>query len=528
VVDGGQSPTNEAPLQNGGWQGRLRKTPIPTLLLGAAIVLVVLSTSLLLVSEGRCEITSHPSGARVTLDGKDVGVTPLTLSARFASLQGALEVQLQGFKPYSDNIVVEPRQQKQVAVSLEPLPAQLEIRSEPPGADLQLNDRRLGKTPLTIEDLGPGTYRIQLTSVGYDTWAQEVALAPGQNSLVEAKMIGLPGLLAVSSFPAGATVYLDDKEVGQTPLQLQNVINGSHAIRLTKPGFKDTSEKIHVDPKGGSTLDFVLVHDRQQEEVRRPIAVMIDNHPDARPQAGISVADVVYEALAEGGITRFLAFFMTNPAEMVGPVRSARHYFVHWADEYDSIFINCGSSPQGFEALSATGIANIDEAAGSPGFWRGRERAAPHNLYTSTANLRAEANRRGLREDLGSFAGLAFETDAALAQGEDALGLSLQYPYGYEVSWRYDAEANDYLRFYNGRPHVDLGTGDQVRAVNIVVLHMGNWTIAGDDKGRQDFVQTGSGEALFFMDGRVRKDAGHATHWLNQPSYGEAMAERYC
>src|SRR5205823_9909671 len=111
-----------------------------------------------------------------------------------------------------------------------------------------------------------------------------------------------------------------------------------------------------------------------------PLAVVVENQALTTPQSGLNRADVVYEALAEGGITRFLALFATQAADIVGPVRSARHYFVYWAAEYLAPLVHVGASPQGYAALSASGTSNYDEIKGAKGFWRTRDRLAPHNL----------------------------------------------------------------------------------------------------------------------------------------------------
>ena len=106
-----------------------------------------------------------------------------------------------------------------------------------------------------------------------------------------------------------------------------------------------------------------------------PLAVMVDNFPSSRPQTGLGAADIVYEALAEGGITRFLAIYASRDPELVGPVRSARHYYVYWAAEYNAPLVHVMASDEGYAALVNTGLPDLGV------------------LSTSTAATRASCDR---------------------------------------------------------------------------------------------------------------------------------------
>jgi hypothetical protein len=101
-----------------------------------------------------------------------------------------------------------------------------------------------------------------------------------------------------------------------------------------------------------------------------PLAVMVDNFPSARPQTGLGSANIVYEALAEGGISRFLAIFTAPDPGLVGPVRSARHYYVYWAAEYNAPIVHILASDEGYAAIAHTGLPDLDEHRGDPGFHR--------------------------------------------------------------------------------------------------------------------------------------------------------------
>src|SRR5579859_5652947 len=128
-----------------------------------------------------------------------------------------------------------------------------------------------------------------------------------------------------------------------------------------------------------------------------PFAVMIDNIAEARPHFGLANADVVYEAPAEAGIPRLMPVYLRagGEATSIGPVRSTRHYFVYLANEYRTPQVHIGASPQGFNALSATGLADVDEARGDDGFYRDPSRLAPHNAFVSTNSIRDVLRQRG-------------------------------------------------------------------------------------------------------------------------------------
>jgi len=119
-----------------------------------------------------------------------------------------------------------------------------------------------------------------------------------------------------------------------------------------------------------------------------PVAVMIDNHPDARPQSGIEKAGLVYEAEVEGYYTRLMAVFSDeNEVVKIGPVRSARPYFVDWANELNAVYAHCGGSPEALVNIEQKGIVDLNEIYSGRFFWRATDRSAPHNIYLSAKNF---------------------------------------------------------------------------------------------------------------------------------------------
>jgi hypothetical protein len=460
-------------------------------------------------------IQSAPVGAEVWLNGQQVGTTPMALQTGLTSSQNVLEFRLPGYESQRAELPLGAPQASTVTVTLVALQGQIEVQSAPPGAKVYLDDVPVGSAPMTVDEVATGTHRVRLVLADYAEWNQQVTVVTNNTAVVAGTMAGLPGTIEVRSTPADASVFVDGQERGITPLLLSGVPQGEHEVKVTKQGFSDWQQQLMVAPNAKVQAAATLLRKVEPLAYARPIAAMIDNHPNARPESGLAQADIVYEALAEGGITRFMGLFFTQPAEKIGPIRSARHYFVYWADEYNAMYTHCGGYEEAYAAIAATGIAEMDDMKGSPGFWRSSDREAPHNLYASTVGLRAEADRRGLKQDKGSTAGLLLSDDPKPA-GQSASRMTLYYPYNYSVAWEYDPSQEDYRRFTAGAPHVDQATGQQLRGANVVVLFMRNWFMGGDDQ--QDFQITGSGRALFFLDGKVVEGTWTRAS-LDQPTY---------
>ena len=233
----------------------------------------------------------------------------------------------------------------------------------------------------------------------------------------------------------------------------------------------------------------------------RPLVVMVENHPDARPQAGLGAADVIYEAVTEWGITRFMAVFANRDTAVVGPVRSARHYFAQWAEEYNGLYAFAGASPQGYATLKNSPLAKLDYTMGEGAYWRAKEREAPHNLYADTVALRTSA--RGSDRAPGRLAGLTFKPVESPVPSISRIAIA--YPDGYTVRYTYQRTNNNWTRMMVGQPHIDAISGTQYRAKNVLVQLVETWPVRGDDAGRVDMQITGEGVAYAFLDGRSIK-----------------------
>lgn len=258
---------------------------------------------------------------------------------------------------------------------------------------------------------------------------------------------------------------------------------------------------------------------------RRPIAVMVDNFsPDARPQSGLDKASLVFEALAEGGITRFMAVYLEQDAPKIGPVRSTRLYFNSWAAGLGVIFGHDGGNVDALQQLpSLTSIYNEDANRVSGPFWRTTNRLAPHNEYTSTGGLRSYADTHGA-STTGSAVSLPHKSDAPVSQRPSHFTLNIQFSYGdYNVTWKYDPSANDYLRSMGGVPHLEAETGKQLRARNVIVMYTTE-TSASDPftPGSIHLATEGSNTAVVYQDGQAiegtwsKPTVGSPLQWLNR------------
>ncbi|MEK9196069.1 MAG: DUF3048 domain-containing protein [Patescibacteria group bacterium] len=231
----------------------------------------------------------------------------------------------------------------------------------------------------------------------------------------------------------------------------------------------------------------------------RPItSIQIENSPDARPQSGLRDAGVVFEAIAEGGITRFNASFMEGQPDYIGPVRSVRPYYVDFVAPLDPVFVHAGGSADGLAQLRNVGLKDMDHGANGGAFRRVSDRYAPHNLYTSTADLdKASAGRGYTTSNAKGFARKAKETPNPTPNAR-AIDLALS-GFLYNPHFDYDQATNSYVRSQAGKPHTDLRSGAPLSPKVVVA-------IATDYSTRgiySVYRMTGTGAVYIFQDGIV-------------------------
>jgi hypothetical protein len=242
---------------------------------------------------------------------------------------------------------------------------------------------------------------------------------------------------------------------------------------------------------------------------RLPIAVLIDDNRVARPQSGFNGASVVYQAPADGGETRYMLVFQEGESRDIGPVRSGRRYFIHWASESRSAIAHYGGdavSRYDFRTNDGKWFTDIDalRTTGKP-FHRIRTRSAPHNAYTTTAALRQVIPAlKGPALMPVELARRPFVDESALADRGGRQTITVPYRTGV-VRYAYDRATNVYRRSIDGRTQVDPADGKSVTTRNVVVLFMKVSTDTKSEPGhsRPVIADIGTGKALVFREGRL-------------------------
>lgn len=283
------------------------------------------------------------------------------------------------------------------------------------------------------------------------------------------------------------------------PHARQNNIDQSDSTNVTVPASSGTRHPLTGFPIADS-IPLPNVY-----------GVMIDNHPDARPQSGLDQAFLVIEAPVEGGITRMLAFFFEDQTiEQIGPVRSARPYFLEWNNELDALHVHVGGSQQALDAIATGGTLDLNQYWFDRYFWRSYDRYAPYNVYTSSIKLAdafhartaAKSGFHSLYETwiFNEISSLDVMASPA-TPSEIVLLFSIRFsPLMDQVTWTFDNNTKRYLRAEGGQAHL-VSDGSQIAADNIAVLVTEVTVI--DEIGRRSIRTTGEGDALIFQDGRM-------------------------
>lgn len=245
----------------------------------------------------------------------------------------------------------------------------------------------------------------------------------------------------------------------------------------------------------------------QNVKAQRPLCVMFDNYYHARPQASLEMADIMYEILVEGQITRYMGVFQSQEPALIGPVRSARPYFLRLALEYDAYYTHVGGSEAAKSDIRTLNIPDIDGlSAPDEVLWREKHRKAPHNTYGSFKSITGWANKMKYKKEyemtswkFGYESGKKeFQKQAnefKIIYKEPTKGDEI----GYFSGFRYDKDKNHYLRFVNGEPHVDEVSKEQLKASSIIVQRASTKVL--DNAGRLSVNLVSDGEGYYFHNG---------------------------
>lgn len=289
-------------------------------------------------------------------------------------------------------------------------------------------------------------------------------------------VIGGLSLILIASLVAMAVLY-------QKPVEVS-----SHVTQKPKPRPKPV---IYYSPLTGEQVP------NEAATKQTVTAIMIENSPDARPQSGIKQAGVVYEAIAEGGITRFLTLHQQDKPQMIGPVRSLRMYYVDWLAPYNASVAHIGGSLFALREVRNGNYRDIDQFFNAGTYWRATDRYAPHNVYTSFAKLDALNAAKGYNES--TFTGFT-RTDGKASETPNATSITINISSPlYNTSYAYDKATNRYVRSLGGAPHLDREDGQITPSV--VIAMKVNMTRILEDGYREDITTTGSGAATIFQNG---------------------------
>ena len=276
--------------------------------------------------------------------------------------------------------------------------------------------------------------------------------------------------------------------------------------------YKITQDKNNTETISGEEKPVAVIEEEKQVQIYngndRPIAVMIDNHNGAWPQAGLNEAYMVYEIIVEGGETRLMALFKGVDLDKIGPVRSARHYFIDYAMENDAIYVHFGQSPQAQSDIKKYSIDDINGIAeDGTTFWRVKDKYAPHNAVTSTEKLLTSAKNKKYRTTSTQRSILHYVTDEVnLEGGQAANTITIPHSDLQTVKYEYDEENKVYVRYARGEEQTDWDTDEPVTTKNIIITFCNNYTLSdSENKGRQGLKNIGTFDGYYITNGKAIK-----------------------
>lgn len=292
------------------------------------------------------------------------------------------------------------------------------------------------------------------------------------------------------------------------------LIIGTLAVVMTALVPKTSEEEVRkATPKPEATEKASLINGvvlPVADYNRRPVAAMIENSPAARPQAGLIEADVVYEAVTEGGITRFMGIFASKFPEKAGPIRSARSYFIEYLSEYDAMYAHAGGSPTALSRIGEYGIKayphNNDSYTRIPQAGVSSE----HTLFANLSKIwKFGQEKKGWSASNDGIKPWLFKTPAAVpvvpAAGSSFVSPIINFSSAqFKVEWKFDPTTNLYSREMGGSAHKDRTTGEQIKARTVVtmnVTHSANKPYSTGKESEWNMATTGSGAANVFQDG---------------------------
>lgn len=306
------------------------------------------------------------------------------------------------------------------------------------------------------------------------------------------RLLGTVCLLVVSS-AIGYITYNKEKLKMNADLP-----NGQQEIKESPIKDEEAVEPVDVTPTDLYISPYTGNKLSKERYNNIPFMVVIENSRAARPQSGLSEADIVYETMAEGGIPRFIALFHSNSPKEIGPVRSARPYFLTIAKEYDLPFGHCGGSPAALESIQKENLMSMNEFAYGGYYWRDNSRKAPHNLYTSADKLRRLIENKNYIKPATSS--ITFDKNYWNKELSSAKTVTMKLSTYYNTS--YELKDTLYYKSMDGELTVDKSNNANITASNIVVQITDVKTL---EDGRLEIRLTGQGKGYVISNGKYKE-----------------------
>lgn len=237
---------------------------------------------------------------------------------------------------------------------------------------------------------------------------------------------------------------------------------------------------------------------------KRPVAIMVENSPDARPQWGLCTPDIVVEGLVEGGITRMMWVYAdVSAVKKIGPTRSARHDYVELAEGLDAIYVHFGGSNYAYDTLKTDKVNDIDGMYDSSAFARDKSRnvSSEHTAYTTGSNIITMIGKKGYRTDINDSAKspFSFSTDKRALTGGTCNSVAVAFSNSYKHTFKYNSSDGLYYNYMNSSEMKDAD-GKTMSVSNVVILYTNVSPVPSSTKGHVDW-DLSSGKGVYVSNG---------------------------
>lgn len=283
----------------------------------------------------------------------------------------------------------------------------------------------------------------------------------------------------------------DTKKQEQKPAKQSNVNTSVDNVNKNSTDVNNQNEKAVYTGENITESNYRNI----------PFMAIVENMKAARPQSGLSDADIVFETMAEGGIPRFMALFQSKQSDKIGPIRSDRPYFNELSESYDLPFAHCGGYQAALDEISRKHLMSLNEMYNGDYFWRDKTRKAPHNLFTSSVRLYKLIEKKNYIE--APKFDLEFDSSYWKDVKDKADVITLKFSGYYTTTYTY--KNGRYMKTMDGRAVPDKNNGEQLSARNVVVQITSMAPIPGDPKERINIRLTGSGTGYVFSNGGFKK-----------------------